>query len=38
MVSVLALGVVDHGFELWSGQNKALKKMVFVASPLNMQN
>jgi hypothetical protein len=26
MVSVLALGVVVHGFELWSGQNKALKK------------
>ena len=37
MVSVLALSVVDRGFEPRSGQIKDFKKKKFVASPLNMQ-
>ena len=38
MVSVLASGVVDRGFEPWSGQTKKTIKLVFVASPLSTQH
>ena len=37
MVSVLASGAVDHGFELRSGQTKDCE-MVFIATPLNTQH
>ena len=29
MVSVLASGAVDHGFDLWSGQTKDHKNEIF---------
>ena len=38
MVSMLALSVVDHGFEPWSGQTKDYVKFVFAASPLSMEH
>ena len=37
MVSMLALSVVDRGFQLRSGQPMTIK-LVFVASPLSTQH
>ena len=39
IVSVLALNVVDHGFESWGREkpNTSTMKFVFVASPLSIQ-
>ena len=41
MVNVLASGVVDHGFEVRSGQTKDYRKNLyfkFIASPLSTQH
>ena len=35
MVSMLALNVVDHGFEILLGQTK-VNKMVFLTSPISI--